>query len=517
MSVYKNLFAICLIALISACGLSNRVEAKRPNVLFITVDDMNWNSVGAFGCKIPDITPNVDELAQSGIRFEQAYVQAPNCSPSRSVFQTSRYPHQSGMRGFYYVDADFKTLPEILKEHGYITGVLNKAADTSLSPDFDKYWDVNGKVSGAEKRSADTYRKMLNSFLKEVESSNKPFYCVVNVADPHKPFFNDPKSAKQGFDKFKPSKIFSLEDIEVPAFLPKHPKIKQETLNYYNSVKRGDDCVGAVMEALKKSKFYDNTIIVFVSDHGMPLPFAKSTIYQNGIRTPWIISWPNAIERGTVDKTHLISAIDFMPTVLDLLNLPKEAGMNGSSFKPQIFGKKDTNRKYVFAQFDENAGGIPRPSRSITSKKYGYVFNSWATGKYPFKCAAESYVTHKTMKALAETDEIVAKRFNHWVYRTVEELYDYEKDPDALNNLIEDPAYKEVADELRMELENWMTETNDYVLPAFQNKNNKEVLNKWMAKEDQKAIDRSKTIKWKRFSNRSGKTKKDNKLFRVVD
>ncbi|MBS2213114.1 sulfatase [Carboxylicivirga mesophila] len=502
--------------LLCAFGLMMFASSKnKPNVLFITVDDMNWNSIGAYGCQIPEITPHIDRLAEEGMRFEQAYVQASNCSPSRSVFQTSRYPHQSGMRGFFYVEAGFKTLPEVLKESGYITGVINKSADSSLSPDFEKYWDVKIDFKGAEKRSAISYGQQLEEFLSTVEQEKQAFYCVVNVADPHKPFFNDAKSKKQGFDAFVPSKVFSVDEVDVPAFLPDAPKVKQEVLNYYNSVKRGDDCVGAILEVLKKSPYHENTIVIFVSDHGMPLPFAKSSVYPNGIRTQWIVAWPGEVEAGAVNTDNMISAIDFMPTVLDMIGVKPPSGMEGQSFYKAMKRKDLSSSEYVFAQFDENAGGVPRPSRTVLTKKYGYVFNAWATGKYPFKCSADAYASHKYMKAQATSNQEVKERYEHWVYRSVEELYDYEKDPDALHNLIDDPACKDIAEKLRQELESQMQATNDYVLSAFKVRDNLNALNQWMQEEDRKAIQRAEQLRWKRHKNRSGATKGHTQLYQL--
>ena len=490
-------------------------EQNPPNILLITLDDMNWDSPGVYGATVPDITPNMDRLANEGIRFEKAYVQAPNCSPSRSVIQSGLYPHQSGMRGFFYVDPTSKTLPEILKSNGYFTGVINKPSDSSLSPDFDRYWDISIGIKGAEKRSAQSYSKLLQSFLKQSRKEDKPFYCVVNIADPHKPFFNDPISINKGFDAFTPSRLYSLNDVEVPLFLPDHTEIWQEVLNYYNSVKRGDDCVGTIIKALKESKMDENTVVVLLSDHGMPFPFAKSSIYPNGIRTPFIVSWPDRIKKSSVNKTNLVSAIDFAPTIIDLIGLSIPNEFEGKSFYPSLLEEETEPNRYVFAQYDENAGGVPRPSRTVISNKYGYIFNPWATGKYPFKSAADSHTTYKTMKKLSNSDHKVGTRFNHWVYRTIEELYDYENDPNALNNLIDNPQYSEVLNELRKQLIIKMEETNDYVLPAFQKRENKEYLNEWMQDQIEKAERRTKTIKWKRYKNISGITKNNDKLFIV--
>lgn len=509
----RNIFLlITIFCLVSCKSVNGQDKGNTPNILLITLDDMNWDSAGIYGNTIPEITPNIDKLGKTGLIFEKGYVQAPNCSPSRSVIQTSLYPHQSGMRGFFYVQPKHETLPEILMKNGFHTGVINKAPDSSLSPDFDVFWNTSLGFKGIEKRSSIAYNKLVTKFFNNVKIANKPFYCVVNVADPHKPFFNDMASRKKGFDKFKPSKIYELDDVEIPNFLPKNPKIKQEILNYYNSVKRGDDCVGAILKSLDESIYSKNTIVILLSDHGMPLPYAKSTVYENGLRVPFMIRLPNGFKAGTRNIKDLVSAIDIAPTVLDMLNINIPSHFEGTSFNPKSANK---SRKYVFGQFDENAGGIPRPSRTVINKKYGYVFNAWATGKYEFKSASGSHTSYKAMKKLAEADAEVKKRFDHWKFREVEELYDYENDPNALKNLIYDPKYKEVVKELRTALEKQMKTTNDYILKAFEKKDNTQFLNNWMKNQIKEANHRNETIKWKRPKNNSGSTKENTGLYQV--
>ncbi|PTX61743.1 N-sulfoglucosamine sulfohydrolase [Kordia periserrulae] len=492
-------------------------EQSQPNILLITLDDMNWNSPAIHGGDIPNITPHIDKLATSGVMFQNAYVQAPNCSPSRVVIQTGLYPHQSGMRGFFFVENTINTLSVLLKENGYYTGVLNKKSDTSIHPDYDAFWDTHSSFTGDKKRCATVYGDEFEGFLKNARQTNKPYYCVLNIADPHKPFFNDDISKKQGFDNCPPSTIYGLNEVTVPEFLPETPKIKQQILNYYNSVKRGDDCVGEVLKVLKTNKDFDNTIVILLSDHGMPFPYAKSTVYQNGLKTPLIVSWPKQL-KPFVNKNSLVSAIDIAPTLLDITGISKPSEMTGNSFLRAL--KTDEENKestYVFGQYDENAGGIPRPSRTAISKRYGYIFNPWATGEYKFISASTHQLTYKQMKKLATTDEAVKKRFNFWLYRSVEEFYDYEKDPNALHNLINHPDYKEIIEIHRTALQQHMMQTNDYTLAAFNEKENVSFLNNWMKSEVEAATIRSKTIKWKRGKNHLGSTKNNSKLFNVAE
>lgn len=497
-----------------AIGNDKNPTTTKPNILLVTVDDMNWNSVGVYGCELNNITPNIDQLAKAGKKFNYAYVQSPNCSPSRGAIQSGMYPHSSGMRGFYYVDFKHQSLPEVLSKNGYYTAVINKATDTSLSPKMIDNWDFNKKFQGDEKRNHINYNQSFNELMLKVKKENKPFYCVVNIADPHKLFFNDPGTKKDNYTDPKPSSLYTKQDISIPPFLPIHPKVKQEMTNYYNSVKRADDCFGAIMTSLKENNMDENILVIFLSDHGMALPYAKSSCYQNGVKTPWIMSWAGKITPNSIENEHMVSAVDIMPTILDIIGIEKGDHLQGSSFKPLLEDKKLPKRKeYVFVEFNENAGGTPRPIRGVFSKKYNYIFNVWATGDYTFKSAAQSHTSYKVMKKMSETNEEVKSRFDYLNYRTIEELYDVENDPNSLHNLINDPNYKDVIKELQSEMLGWMINTDDYLLKAFQNKENKKTLNKVMEFEIREASKRAASLKWKRYKNSAGGTGKNTQLY----
>jgi N-sulfoglucosamine sulfohydrolase len=485
----------------------------RPNILFLTLDDMNWDSMGVYGSKVPKITPHMDALAKKGLRFKYAYVQSPNCSPSRNVFQSGRYPHNSGLVGFYNVQPSFKTLPEQLKENGYITAVLNKPRDSSMHGDYDQFWDHHEIMKADRKRDAASYKRVFEDFLERVREDKKPFYCVVNVADPHKPFFGEAASKKEGMDDFEPSRLYKTNEVEVPPFLPEAKEIHQEIADYYNSVKRADDCIGSVLEAFRESEFKENTIVMLVSDHGMALPFAKSSLYPNGVRTPWLVTWPGKIKPNTVEKRHMISAIDFMPTILDLCGIDPDPTVDGRSFLPLIQGREQAGRDKVFVQFNENAGGNPSPMRAVITKKYCYVFNAWSNGERAFMSASNFHTSYKKMKKMAATDPKIEARFNHLQKRSVEELYAIDKDPHALKNLIDKSVYKSIVEQLQSTLENWMKENQDPALDAFLIKEDPQKLDAWFMAEDKSAELRAQTIQWKRYKNRAGGTGKNKKLF----
>jgi N-sulfoglucosamine sulfohydrolase len=516
-----NIFIVMILLLgLSVGGFSQNVNsASQPNILLVTVDDMNWNSPGVFGSSIEEITPNIDALAQEGIRFERAYVTAANCSPSRVSIQTGLYPHQTGARGFYYIDdTKYETIATLLKKNGYYTGILNKSSDTNPSPAKEKYWHSVAGFKKVQKYDARAYREKSNAFYGKAKQAKKPFYFVVNIADPHKPFFNDQSSQKNGFDENRPSRIIDASEVSVPGFLPDIAGVRSDVRNYQNSVKRADDCLGAVLASLKKNKLDKNTLVIFLSDHGMPFPFAKSCVYDNGLRTPLIMKWDGHLESGKVIREKLVSSIDLMPTLLDLVGeeMPEGPAYQGRSLMGLIQGEQDEEAaEYVFGNFDENARGIPRPMRGAISLKWNYVFNAWATGTHEFRSATMNHKAYKSMKKFSEQDDAVKQRVDMLINRTVEELYDLEADPNCLHNLATDEAYQEVLEEMRQALRKHMVETRDYLLPAFDVRFDKKQLDEWMETEHAAAETRAAMLKWKRGQNLAGPTKSNTLLYQA--
>jgi N-sulfoglucosamine sulfohydrolase len=476
-SSYLKFVSISLFAVLTLQAIAS------PNILLITVDDMNADSVGVFGCPVLNTTPNLDQLAKEGMRFEYAHVQAPNCTPSRNVLQTGRYPQNNGVEGFYDVSVDFPILPDLLKANGYRTGIWGKVPDSTPTSNYP--WDkvISSSGPGSIKNAKEVYR-LTAKFIDESHKQTKPFYLVLNISDPHHPLFNSPAAKKKGHHYYPPSKIFTSNEIVVPGFLPDLPEVRQDVTNYYNSVRRADDLVGAALQALDASSKAKDTIVIFLSDHGMPFPFAKTNLYHHSTRTPWIVRFPGITTPNFVDREHLISAIDFMPSILELCKIDMPPGMDGRSFVPLLKGQTQSGREQVFKEYHENAGGIRNPMRAIETKRYGYIFNPWSDGTRLFKSATLYSPTYKAMQKAAKGDPAILERVEHFNHRVVEEFYDYQNDPDALNNLINDPTHAAVIKTLRQALQTWMERMEDPALSAFLNRKNPEALQVFIAQQD---------------------------------
>jgi len=466
----------------AATGVAENGPPKRLNVLLFTADDMNCDSVGAFGCVVPGTTPNIDRLAAQGMRFERAHVTIAVCQPCRNVLQTGLYPHNNLGEGFFNVrKADAPTLVETLKAAGYRCGILGKVGHST--PKRGLEWHMSHDMNELGRgRDPKTYGRYAREFIDAADAAGQPFFLMANSHDPHRPFAgsDQEKAAFKGYTPTPPSRWFKPDEVRVPGFLPDLPDVRLEIAEYYSSVRRCDDTLGQVLSALEATGHADDTLVIYLSDHGMALPFAKTNCYLHSTRTPWIVRWPGVTKAGSVEREHFISGIDLFPTVLDAVGLPVPEGLDGFSFVPLLRGEAQEGREMVFTEFHETAGRRRFPMRAVRDARFGYIFNPWSDGKRVFRNESQSGRTMKAMQEAAKSSDDIRARVDLFLHRVVEELYDFENDPDALHNLIDDPKYKKEADRLRAALEAWMVRTRDPALEAFRHRDNPQALAAFM-------------------------------------
>jgi N-sulfoglucosamine sulfohydrolase len=254
-------------------------------------------------------------------------------------------------------------------------------------------------------------------------------------------------------------------------------------------VRRADDAVGQVLRALEGSGVAEDTLVMFLSDHGMPFPFAKTQLYHSSTWTPLIFRWPGVVSEGSVDDRHLVSAVDLLPTLLGVVGVQNLQGLDGRSFLSLLEGGTQEERDAVFKEYNENSSGDRNPMRAVQTSRFLYIFNPWSNGKRVMRSATLHTNTFKRMAELAAKDDELMQRLDMLRYREVEEFYDIQNDPDCLVNLISDPRYQKEIEQLQSELEVHMRVTNDPVLPIFIDRLDQDVLEAYMA--DQSAILRS--------------------------
>lgn len=464
---------------------STSIAADRLNVLFITLDDMNRDSVGVYGAKVQGTTPNIDRLASEGLRFEHGHVTIAICQPTRAVWMTGRYPHNSGALGFNRINPGVPTLPETLRKNGFYTGILGKTEHVvpSRKAAFEYSRDRSEMHNG---RSQKLYGGFVAEFLTKAKDSDRPFFLMVNTHDPHRPFDKrtpadnrKPGKAvrtknKRGVERVTyqgdypaPSRIYQPDEIVVPGFLPDLPPIREEIAQYYSSVRRADDVVGRVLAELDKAGYRENTVVMLKSDHGIPVPFAKTNVWRHSTLTPWIVRWPGRIKPNTHETEHLVAGVDFAPTILDILGITPMDGMDGRSFLPVLNGEKQDSRDFVFTHINTIASGRSYAMRSIQGKRFGLIWNGWSDGETVFKNESMSGLTWKAMVKAAESDSKIAARVKHYSYRSTFEFYDYEQDRDALENLFGNSEHESTIKDFQAKLGELMKSTGDHQYKNF--------------------------------------------------
>ncbi|WP_432800015.1 sulfatase family protein [Poriferisphaera sp. WC338] len=447
----------CLLAC-SLTSISSIYAAEPLNVLLFTADDLGYEAI----TQKPDLAPNLNRFAQESISFERAHMNMPICMPSRSIIATGRYGHRSGMMGFFHMKKPIPTVMQTFRDATYKVGVLGKVNHSTPDEEFE--WDYTKDYPdlGAG-RDPEKYYQYSVEFIKQCRQSRQPFYFMVNSHDPHRPFHNPDKPLRNAA---KPSKLYSPEDVVIPAFLPDLPDIRVEMSHYYNSVRRLDDTFGRVMDALKESGMAGNTLVLFVSDNGSPFPFAKANAYLPSTLTNCFVRWPGVVKPGRTDNQHFVSSVDFFPTFLDAARISNPGGMDGRSMVPLLRGETDSGRKVVFTQIDYKIGGPASPMRAIENERYRYIFNPWSGKDYTYRNNNEG-LTMKAMDEAAAHDSYVAERVRVYRHRDLQEFYDLQADPGCTKNLINNTSMETNIVAMRNQLQTWMNETSDPLLLAF--------------------------------------------------
>ena len=456
---------------------------------------MSCDSVGAFGCKLPETSPNIDRLAARGRAFQararadrrlHAFAQR-DAAPAATRTTTS-------VEGFYQVrKIDYPVMADLMHGGGYFMAIRHKVGhSTPYTP-----VPVGPRARQRARRRPARMRRNRRSYgvstrqgIAAAQAAKKPFCLNINVADPHKPFFAEGRRGETIPDPHVPSRVFTPEEVPVPGFLPDDPVVRKELAHYYSSVRRADDAVGEILEALDESGEDENTVVIFLSDHGMPLPFAKTQLYHHSTRTPWMVRWPGVTKAGAIDDRHMIEGIDLLPTLLDIAGVKHPDGLDGRSFVPLLKGEQQDGRNMIFKEHNENSGGHRNPMRAVETKTHLYIFNAWSNGSRVMGTATNGTNTYRRMKEMATKDAQIAARLKLADYRVPEEFYDVSRDPDCVKNLIDDPARREDIDRLRDELEAWMKRTGDPLLESFQKRDDASVREAYVQKLEKESSER---------------------------
>ena len=416
----------------------NREQEQHPNILVFIADDAGMD----FGCYgNPNIkTPNIDKIAQEGIRFEKAFLTAPQSSPSRTSLMTGEFAHTLGTEDLHTpIDLDIKMIPHYLKQAGYFTGSMFK---THWGPHGDAQFDRMIKSSPKNRFSG------YEQFIKD--SGDTPFFLWCGFTDPHR-----------GYNRETCPQVNDPSKIVVPPYFVENLETKRDLADYYDEISRMDGDIGTMINVLEKSGKIENTIIVFLSDNGMPFPRCKGSLYDSGIQTPLLFMWKNKIKKNSIHNNGLISAVDLAPTLLELAGSKMGDGIYGKSFMPILFDSQKRGRDFIFAE--RNWHNTDEYIRCIRREDLKLIYNAYYEIPHGTASDLSSSPTWYELKKQERNGSL--KKSQSQIFsapRPMVEIYDLKNDPHELDNVADKQEYYIKGRRLSKLLIEWQKETKDH-------------------------------------------------------
>jgi len=412
-------------------------------------------------------TPNLDAFAATCVRFEHCHLAAPICQPSRSAIMTGRVPHRSGALGFHPIKAGTPTLITLLRNAGWFAAVIDK--HPHMMPEKAFPWDL--KFSGAGKNPKQ-FGECVAQSIKAAKDAKKPLFLNANITDPHRPFAHSEQEEKQKAKKPKkggntgPVQAYKPEEITVPSFLEDIPDVRREVAQYYTSVRRFDLSFGELMAALREAGLDEtNTLVIFLSDHGMSFPFSKATVYRNGTWSPVLMRWPGMGEPQR--REEFVSSVDILPTLFDALKLQPLNEIDGRSWLPILRGEKQDGRDFVITHVNTVSSGKSFAQRCIRTKDFSYQFHAWPDGTPHFRVEAMNGLSYQAMAKAGESNAKIKARVQQLVVGTPQQFFDLRSDPDERVNLVGDAKQRMEILRLQRLLLSHMERTGDPQLENF--------------------------------------------------
>jgi len=441
------IISIIIISLVSCRRLAKKHKSKSPNFLILISDDQRWDQLSYSDRPlIPELkTPNMDSLAQQGVYFRNAFITTPICTVSRASIMTGMYASTHGMNHFntpIKPDILSKSYPALLHDKGYKTGILGKWGMGIEGTDeiFDMFnaWAKQGsyfhETDSGKIHNSEWLAKRTREFLTSC-TTNEPFCLTVCFKSPHHPYQPDERDK----DLFDDVQIPKRETDTPEGYMAMSPHVMEKSLNrwcyfderkdeatknnfekdFLRCVKSLDRSVGEIMQALKDLDFDENTVVIYLSDHGYLWGEhglgGKWLLYEESIRVPIIIQGPGIpnIKQG-IKLDNIALNIDIAPTILDIAGIPIPEEMDGISLNPLLNGQEDPSRIDFFMEhvdIIDVENPIP-DSRGVRSDEWKYI----------------RYINVKP---------------------EVEELYNIKSDPLESNNLANEEKYIEIKNQLK--------------------------------------------------------------------
>lgn len=501
---------VVTVAWTSSLARGAEAPATRPNVVMFVADD-HGQDAGCYGNAVIK-TPNIDALAADGVRYRNAFCTTASCSPSRSVILSGLQNHTNGQYGLAHAThhaASFTSLyslPAILTDNGYRTGRIGKY---HVAPEASYHFDVTLPSAGGNRNGV----KMADNCREFVGDKSKPFFLYFCVSDPHRSaqVMKDKPGSPNAFGTGPAypgvaETVYDPKDVIVPSWLPDNLPVRAELAMYYQAVTRLDQGLGRLVQQLKDAGQWENTVFLYLSDNGAPMPGSKTTLYEPGMKLPLVVRLPPSVTGGPgspADKAvrgavrdAMVSWVDLTPTVLDFAGVtevlapplvqgepedaagpgagnppknPKAAerrkqkvpyAFQGRSFRPTLLKDDPAGWDTVYGSHQFHEITMYYPMRVVRTDRYKLIYN--IAHPLPFPFASDLYDSAIWQHALKDGGSTFGKRsMDAFVHRPKYELYDLQTDPDEIYNLANDPKHKAAFDLLSAKLKAYQEKTKD--------------------------------------------------------
>jgi N-sulfoglucosamine sulfohydrolase len=494
---------LVLLVLLAAMWMTfTQANAAERNIVLFVTDDQS-PLLGCYGDTTAR-TPAIDALANDGLLFRNAFATTASCSPSRSVILSGVHHHKNGQYGLQHDYHKFEsfddvaclTLPRVLAQSGYRTAQVGKF---HVAPEFAFHFE---DYLPGNQRNAVEMAENCRQFI--TAQDDRPFFLYFATADPHRSGQLDESSNL----KLKPDlfgnlpnenshrgvseEFFNADEVPVPKFLTDNAETRAELAHYYQSCSRVDDGLAKLIEILKQAGVYDKTLIVFTSDHGMPFPGAKTTLYDAGLRVPFVVRNPYVAERGAQCQA-LISHLDITPSLLDFAggldaetNAPKNLidprqllkqnnldtrdnhgwgrhfnKYHGKSWLHLLNNPGATHWDMLMASHTMHEIQMYYPMRAVRDGRYKLIWNIAHPLPFPFASDLWAAAAWQSQYQQGSQTKYGQKTIAQYIQRPEFELYDIQLDPDETRNLALEPDNVVVLDNYKELLKAAQKETED--------------------------------------------------------
>lgn len=438
----RPFFWLSLLALGSGVAGS---EADRPDIVVFLADDLSWVDCSPYGGE--EIrTPNMDRIAADGMTFTRAFVSSPSCAPSRAALLTGLDPIRNGaMLNHSRPRAGLETWPDYFRALGYETAAIGKTAHyvqvTEYGFDFASHYRYH---------EDDCISAALSWLGEHDPDSGRPLCLLVGTNWPHVPWPVETPYAR--------------EEMAIPPVHLDLPSTRLARSQYAAAVSRADRDLGLLYDAARRHLGPD-TLFLFTSDHGAQFPFGKWNLYDYGVRSPLLVSWPGRVDPGSTTAA-MVGWIDLLPTLIDAAGGDPPTDISGRSFLGVLLGERPDHRDRIFLTHSGDGAMNQYPIRAIRTGRWKYIRNLDPDAEHHthIDLAGGDRAGRMDWGPWAEAARVdpaaaeVVRRYHH---RPAEELYDLEADPWEQRNLIDEPMHAEVVEALRSDLDSWMADQGD--------------------------------------------------------